>query len=99
MGEAFHNGILHTFKHMARNKQKKVLRAIQLMVLMKVLYISFFVCSNCHPDMKSLNVSHVTDYNLGFLLLFNPIFIGFFGVISTLKNVAKSVSNLIIDAP
>ena len=46
--------------------------------------------------MKSLNVNHVTDYNLGFLLLFNPIFIGFFGVISVLKNVEKGVSNLLI---
>ena len=81
---------------MARNKLKKVLRAIQLAVLMKILYSSFLVCSNCHSDMKSLNVNHVTDYNLGFLLLFNPLFIGFFGVISILKNVEKSVSNLLI---
>ena len=49
--------------------------------------------------MKSLNVNHVADYNLGFLLLFNPLFIGFFGVISRLKNVEKNVNNLfIIDA-
>ena len=26
MDEAIHNGILHAFKHMARNKQKKVLK-------------------------------------------------------------------------
>ena len=84
---------------MARNKQKKVLKAMQLVVLMKILCSSFLVCSNCHSDMKSLNVNHVTDYNLGFLLLFNPLFIGFFGVISILKNVEKSVNNfLIIDA-
>ena len=84
---------------MARNKQKKVLRAMQLVVLMKVLCSSFLVCLICHSDMKSLNVNHVTDYNLGFLLLFNPLFIGFFGVISILKNVEKSVSNLLnIDA-
>ena len=42
------------------------------------------------------NVNHVTDYNLGFLLLFNPLFIGFFGVMSILKNVEKSVNNLLI---
>ena len=43
--------------------------------------------------MKSLNVNLVTDYNLGFLLLFNSLFIGFFGIISILKNVEKGVSN------
>ena len=46
--------------------------------------------------MKSLNENHVTDYNLRFLLLFNPLFIGFFGVILLLKNVEKSVNNLLI---
>ena len=46
--------------------------------------------------MKSLNVNHVTGYNLGFLLLFNPLFIGFFGVILILKNIEKSVNNLLI---
>ena len=41
----------------------------------------------------------VLQYDLGFLLLFNPLFIGFFGVILILKNVEKSVNNLfIIDA-
>ena len=94
--EAIHNGIFRAFKHMARNKHKKVLRAIQLVVLMKILCISFLVCSNCQSDMKSLNVNHVTDYNLGLLLLFNPLFISFFGGISILKNVEKSVSNLLI---
>ena len=81
---------------MARNKHEKELRAVQLVVLMKILCSSFFVCSNCHSDMKSLNVNNVTDYNLGLLLLFNPSFIGFFGVISIPKNVEKSVSNLLI---
>ena len=81
---------------MARNKQKKVLRAIQLMVLMKILCSSFFVCSNCHSDMKSLKVNHVIDYNLGFSLLVNPLFIGFFGLTSIRKNVEKSVNNLLI---
>ena len=81
---------------MTRNKHEKVLRAVQLVVLMKLLCSSFFVCSNCHSDMKSLNVNNVTDYNLGLLLLFNRLFIGFFGVISIPKNVEKSVSNLLI---
>ena len=81
---------------MARNKQKKVLRAIQLMVLMKILCSSFFVSSNCHSDMKSLKVNHAIDYNLGFSLLVNPLFIGFFGLTSILKNVEKSVNNLLI---
>ena len=40
----------------------------------------FFVWSTCDSDMKSLNVNHVTKNNLGFLLLFNPLFIDFFGV-------------------
>ena len=77
-------------------KHKKVFRAIQLVVLMKISCSSFFVCSNRHSDMKSLNLNHITDYNLGFLLLFNPLFIGFLGVISILKNAEKSVSNLLI---
>ena len=99
MDEAIHNGILHAFKHMARNKQKKVLKAKQLQVLLKILCGSFFVCSNCHPDITSVNVNHVTDYNLSFLLLFNPLFRGVFAVILILKNVEKSVSNLLtIDA-
>ena len=63
---------------------------------MKSLCSSFVVCSNCHSDMKSLNMNHVTDYNLGILLLFNPLHIGFLGVISILKNVEKSVSNLLV---
>ena len=29
-------------------------------------------------------MNHITDYNLGFLLLFNPLFIGFFGDASLL---------------
>ena len=63
---------------------------------MKILCSSFFVCSNCQSDMKSLNVNHVTDYIRGFLLLFNPLLIAFFGAILILKNVKKSVSNLLI---
>ena len=78
---------------MARNKNWKVLRAIQLM---KILCCSFFVCSNRHSDMKSLNVNDDADYNLGFLLLFNPLFICFFGAISIHKNVEKSVNDLLI---
>ena len=81
---------------MARNKLKKVFRAMQLVVLMKILCSSFFTCSNHHSNMKSLNVNCVTDYNLGFLLLFNPLYIGFFGVILILKNVEKRVNNLVI---
>ena len=46
--------------------------------------------------MKFLNVNHVADYNLGFLLLFKPLYIGFFGVMSILKNAEKSVNNLLI---
>ena len=79
--------ILHAFKDMARNRHNKVLRAIQLLVLMKILCSFFFVCLNCHSDIKFLKVSNVTDYNPGLLLLFNPLFIGFFGVISIPKNV------------
>ena len=57
---------------------------------MKISCSSFFVCSNRHSDMKPLNVNHVADYNLGFLLLFISLFIGFFGVISILENVDAS---------
>ena len=46
--------------------------------------------------MKSLNVNHVTKNNLGFLLLFNPLFIDFFGVISIFRNKEKSVTILLI---
>ena len=81
---------------MARNKHKKVLGAIQLVILMKILCSSSFVCSNCHSNMKSLNVNHAADYNLVFSLLFNPLFISSFGVISIPKNVEKSVNNLLI---
>ena len=70
--------------------------AIQLVVLIKILCCSFFVCSNLHSDMNSLNVNDVADYDLRLLLLFNPLFIGFFGVISILKKVEKSVNNLLI---
>ena len=84
------------FKHMARNKHNKVLSTRQLVVLMKILCSFFFVCANCHSDMKSLNVNHVTDDNIDLLLLFNPFFIGFFCVTSTLKNVEKSVNNFLI---
>ena len=90
------NRIFDGFKHMARNKHKVVLRGIQLVALMKILRSSFFVCSNCYSDMKSLNVNHVTDYDLGFYYYFNPLFVFFFGVISILKNVEKSVNNLLI---
>ena len=84
------------FKHMARNKHNKVLSTTQLVVLMKILCSFFFVCSNCHSDMKYLNVNRVTDDNIDLLLLFNPFFIGFFCVTSTLKNVEKSVNNFLI---
>ena len=46
--------------------------------------------------MKSLNVNRVTDDNLDLLLLLNLFFSGFFGVISILKNVEKSVNNFLI---
>ena len=46
--------------------------------------------------MKSLNVNDDADYNLGFVLLFNPLFICFFGTISIFKNVEKSVNDLLI---
>ena len=35
--------------------------------------------------MKLLNENHIADYNLGFVLLFNPLIIGFFGATSILK--------------
>ena len=57
---------------MARNKHNKVLSTIQLLILMKILCSVFFVSSNCHSDMNSLNVNRVTDDNLDLLLLFNP---------------------------
>ena len=38
----------------------------------------------------------ITDYNLDFLLLFNPLFVGFLSVTSVLKNLKKSVSNFVI---
>ena len=72
---------------MAANKHNKVFRAIQLV---KILCSSFFVCLNCHSDRKSLNVYHVADFMiLCFLLLFNSLFIDFFGVVSVLKSVEK----------
>ena len=46
--------------------------------------------------MKFFNVNNVTNYNLGFSLLFNSLFIGFFGVISILKDVKKCVNNPLI---
>ena len=65
---------------------------------MKVLCYSFFVCY-LHSDIKSLNEGHVANYNLGFSLLFNTLFVGLFGVKSILKNVEKRVNNfLFIDA-
>ena len=67
-----------------------------VLLIYKILDYSFLVGSNLHSDMKSLNENHVAYYNLRFSLLFNPIFIGFFGVISILKNVDKSVSNLLV---
>ena len=79
---------LYGVKHIVRNNQ--------LVVLMKILCSSFFVCSNCYSDMRSLNVNHVTDYNLGFYYYFNFLFIVFFGAISILKNVEKRISNLLI---
>ena len=63
---------------------------------MKNLYCNFFVCSNRHSDMKSLNVNHVADYNLGLLLLLNPIFISFLGNISLLNMLGRDL--LITDA-
>ena len=75
---------------------KTVFRAIQLVVLMKILCCNFFACSNRHSDVKSLNVNHVADFNLGFLLLFNPLFIGFFDVISILQIALRNVNNLLI---
>ena len=48
--------------------------------------------------MKSLNVNHIKNYNISFLLLFNPLFSGFFDVKSLLQNVKRSVNNRIIDA-
>ena len=77
---------------MARNKHRKVFTAIQLVVLKKNLCCSFFVCSNSHSDMKSLNENHVADYNLGFLSLFHYLV----SLVSILKNVKKSVNNLLV---
>ena len=65
---------------------------------MKVLCYSFFVWY-LHSDIKSLNKGHVANYDLGFSLLFNTLFVGLFSVKSILKNVEKSVNNfLFIDA-
>ena len=71
MDEPILSGILHALKQMAKNKHNKLLSTIQLVVLMKILCSFFFVCSNCHSDMKSLKVNRVTDDNLDLLLLFN----------------------------
>ena len=87
---------LHDFEHMARNEQRKVFRAMPLVVLLKILCSGFFVSSNRHSVVKSLNENHAAHYNLGFLLLFNPLFTGFFSVLSILKNVVESVNNLLI---
>ena len=59
-------------QELRRNKHNKVLSTIQLVVLMKIVCSFFFVCSNYHSDMKSLNVNRVTDDNLDLLLPFNP---------------------------
>ena len=85
-------------QELRRNKHNKVLSTIQLVVLMKIVCSFFFVCSNYHSDMKSLNVNRVTDDNLDLLLPFNPFFffVGFFDVTSILKNVEKSVNNFLI---
>ena len=61
---------------------------------MKVLCYSFFVCY-LHSDITSLNEGHVANYNLGFSLLFNTLFVGFFGVKSILKNVENRVNNFL----
>ena len=63
---------------MARYKQGKAFKAMHFVGLTKILCSSFLVCSDCHSDMKSLNVNQVTDYNLAFLVLFNPLVIGIF---------------------
>ena len=82
---------LHDFEHMARNEQRKVFRAMPLVVLLKILCSGFFVSSNRHSVIKSLNENHAAHYNLGFLLLFNPLFTGLFSVLSILKNVVESI--------
>ena len=48
---------------------------------MKILCFCSIFCSNRHSDINSLNANHVAHYNLVFLLLFNSLYIGFFGVI------------------
>ena len=48
------------------------------------------MCKSFDRKKKSSNENNVTNYNLDFLSLFNPLFIGFFGVISILQNVEKS---------
>ena len=73
---------------MAKKKHKKVFRAIHIVVLIKMLCSRFFVSSKWYSDMKPLNVNHVPDYILSFLLLLNSLFICSF--------VEKSVNNLLI---
>ena len=54
------------------------------------------MCKSFDRKKKSSNENNVTNYNLDFLSLFNPLFIGFFGVISILQNVEKSWNNLLV---
>ena len=57
--DAIRNGIFHGLNHMARNQHRKVFRAMQLLVLIKILCCSFFLCSPRHSDMMSINKDHV----------------------------------------
>ena len=57
------------------------------------------VCSNLHPEMKSLNEKYDTGFCLGFLWRCNSLFISIFDFISLLKNAEKSANIfLVIDA-
>ena len=56
------------------------------------------VFSNRDSDTKSLDDNHVADYNLGFLVLVNPLFNPSVGVILIFHNVEKNVNNFVIDA-
>ena len=54
--KAVRNGISYSLKQMTRNKHMNMFTAIQLVVLMKILFYMFFLCSNHHFLTKSLKV-------------------------------------------
>ena len=55
--KAVQNGILYSLKQMTRNKHMNIFTAIQLVVLMKISFYMFSLCSNHHFLTKSLKVT------------------------------------------